>query len=119
REDDDPRAPVGQLADHRQAGPDPAVVGDLPGAGQVQGDVQVRPQEHAAAEDLQVVDGSHYRSREATSTLRSTSRLEYPHSLSEHPKTFTLLPYAIVIDESNVQDAGEPTMSDETIGSSV
>jgi len=26
---------------------------------------------------------------------------------------------AIVSDASNVQDAGEPTMSDETIGSSV
>ena len=75
REDDDPRAPVGQLADHRQAGPDPAVVGDLPGAGQVQGDVQVRPQQHAAAEDLQVIDGAHYRSREATSAVRSTIRL--------------------------------------------
>ena len=76
REDDHPRAPVGELADHRQAGPDPAVVGDLPGAGQVERHVQVRPQQHAAAEDLQVVDGPHYRSRAATSAARSTSRLE-------------------------------------------
>ena len=76
REDDHPRTAVRQLADHRQASPDPAVIGDLPGAGQVERYVQVRPQQHAPAEDLQVVDGSHYRSREATSTVRSTSRLE-------------------------------------------
>ena len=79
REDDHPCPPVGQLADYRQAGPDPAVVGDLPGAGfrdQVQRDIQVRPEQHAPAHDLKVVDGPHYRSREATSAVRSTSRLE-------------------------------------------
>ena len=40
------------------------------------GHVQVRAQQHPAAHDLQVIDGAHYRSREATSVVRSTSRLE-------------------------------------------
>ena len=51
--------------------------------------------------------------------IRSTSRHEKPHSLSYQPITFTCLPCAIVESPSMMQECGLPTMSDETIGSSV
>src|SRR6185437_5084919 len=55
---------------------------------------------------------------------RSPSRWEYPHSLSYHPCTFTIVlrsstGITMVRRESKVHDAGLPTMSDDTMGSSV
>ena len=119
--DDDPGAAVRQLLDHRQAGADTSVVGDLTAAFKVERHVQVGPQQDAAPGDVDVIDRAHvrYASRDATSAVRSASRQEKPHSLSYQPNTFTWLPYAIVIEESNVHEAGEPTMSEDTIGSSV
>ena len=55
-------------------------------------------------------------SERATRSTRSTSRFEYPHSLSYQPMTFATAPIAIVDAASNVHEAGLPTMSDETIG---
>ena len=52
-------------------------------------------------------------------SIRSTSRHEYPHSLSYQPITLTMVPCAIVERPSMMQEYGLPTMSDETIGSSV
>src|SRR5215211_6474474 len=52
-------------------------------------------------------------------STRSTRRDEYPHSLSYQPKTFTIVPEAIVSSLSKMQEYVEPTMSCETIGSSV
>jgi hypothetical protein len=84
RDDNHAGAPLGQLPDHGQAGPDPAVVGD-PGItriGQVQRHVQVGPEQDPPPADLQIVDGFHvgvmprYESREATSAVRSARRLE-------------------------------------------
>jgi hypothetical protein len=46
-------------------------------------------------------------------STRSTSRLEYPHSLSYQPRTFATFPLVIVSEASNVHDAGEPTMSED------
>src|SRR5580765_3561454 len=51
--------------------------------------------------------------------MRSTSRHEYPHSLSYQPITFTCLPCAIVERPSMMHELGLPTTSDDTIGSSV
>jgi len=62
RHDDHPGAALGQLPYGRQAGPDPAVVGD-PGAlrvGEVQRHVEVGPQQHAPAGDREVFDGFHF-----------------------------------------------------------
>ena len=59
-----------------------------------------------------------------TTSDRSTNRLAYPHSLSYQPSTLTrVIPEAdgitMVSPESKVHEAGLPTMSDETMGSSV
>src|ERR1700679_881452 len=59
-----------------------------------------------------------------TTSERSTSRLAYPHSLSYQPSTLTrVIPeaegMAMVNPASKVHDAGLPTMSEETMGSSV
>ncbi len=58
------------------------------------------------------------------SSERSTSLFEYPHSLSYQPWTLTrVIPEAdgitMVKPASNVHEAGLPTMSDDTMGSSV
>src|SRR5206468_4050094 len=50
---------------------------------------------------------------------RSTSRHDYPHSLSYQPITFTRLPFDIVDRPSMMHEWGLPTTSDDTIGSSV
>ena len=56
--------------------------------------------------------------------LRSTSRFEKPHSLSYQPNVLTSVNSSLtgmirVSPESKVHEAGEPTMSLETMGSSV
>ena len=63
-------------------------------------------------------------SRYADERQRSTSRFEYPHSLSYQPKILTSvdessMAIAIVRVESKVQEAALPTMSLETIWSSL
>ena len=71
--DDDTCARVAKIADGRQAGADPAVVGD---ALVLERDVEIGPDEDApAAEVAERVDPSHV-SREPTSRARSTSRFE-------------------------------------------
>ena len=47
---------------------------------------------------------------------RSTSRFEYPLSLSYHENTFTRLPMAMVISESITELKVDPTMSVLTNG---
>ena len=55
-----------------------------------------------------------------TLAARSTSRLEYPHSLSYQATTLTSVPsITLVSPESKIDENGEPTMSLETIGSAV
>ena len=111
------RAAIEELVQRRERGADAHIVGDRP---VLHGDVEVHPDEDAKARDVaQSVERSKRHSLDATSCTRSTSRLEYPHSLSYQPMTFTTLPMAIVDSASNVHEAGEPTMSLETIGSSV
>src|ERR1019366_5171471 len=56
RADYSPRAPPRQVGDRRQAGPDPAVVGN---AGAVERDVQVGPEQDAAGADVEVLDSPH------------------------------------------------------------
>ena len=102
------------------------VVGDLPVG---ERHVEVRAHEHPRRRRCRrgrracAASRRHRRSGRsqlaATSAARSTRRLEYPHSLSYQPTAFTTLPIAIVAAASNVHDACEPTMSLETIGSSV
>jgi hypothetical protein len=56
----------------------------------------------------------------STRCARSTSRLEYPHSLSYHERTFTWVPSTTDVSEASKTDEYEDlTMSEETIGSSV
>jgi len=49
----------------------------------------------------------------------STTRFEKPHSLSYHDATLTWRPMTFVSPASKIDEAGSPTMSVETIGSSV
>src|SRR6202041_1367722 len=87
--------------------------------------VEVDPDQHAFAVDI----GKILEEREPaqrvhcgqrpTRTLRSTSRFEYPHSLSYQPKVLTrdrssLIGMIMVSSLSKVHDAGDPTMSLET-----
>ena len=48
----------------------------------------------------------------------STSRHEYPHSLSYHPNTLTVFPWHIVSRLSKMHECWLPTMSVDTSGSS-
>jgi hypothetical protein len=55
-----------------------------------------------------------------TRSARSTSRLEYPHSLSYHARTLTWVPSTTDVSEaSKIDEYEDLTMSEETIGSSV
>src|SRR5688572_27057025 len=51
--------------------------------------------------------------------MRSARRLQYPTSLSYQPITFTRFPTTEVNSASKTQEWGFPTMSEETMGSSV
>ena len=84
------RTAVEQVAECRQRRANPRVVCDLP---VLEGNVQVRPHEDALAADVGVTDRArpvHPYGRSLP--IRSTSRLEYPHSLSYQPNTFTVRP---------------------------
>jgi len=61
RQHHDPGAPLGELADHRQRGPDAPVVGDHAAAGLVERDVEVGPDQDPAAGEVgsEVVDCLH------------------------------------------------------------
>ena len=74
-DDQHPGAAFPQLVDRRQAGPDAAVVGDR---GAVQRHVQVGPQQHDLARDVERVDALHDRAGrlDPTRAARSASRLE-------------------------------------------
>ena len=55
-----------------------------------------------------------------TRAARSTRRLEYPHSLSYQAMTFTWVSsITLVSPASKIDEYADPTMSLETIGSSV
>ena len=116
---DEHRRPVEQLVQRGRRRRDPEIVGDAP---LLQRDVQVAANQDPLSGDVTEVlerpqtPGAH--SLEAMRSTSSTRRFEYPHSLSYHPTTLTRLPMAIVKSESNVHDAGEPTMSEDTMGSS-
>src|SRR5581483_5337562 len=106
-----------EFLERRQAGPDPGVVRDRSLG---EGHVVVDANEDALPRDVaEVLEPAQPHSRLATSSTRSTSRLEYPHSLSYQPITLATLPMTIVDAASNVHDACDPTMSVDTIGSSV
>jgi len=57
--DHHPGAALGERGDHRQRRADAPVVGDLAATRLVERDVQVGPDKHAAAGDLDVVDAPH------------------------------------------------------------
>jgi len=96
---------------------DAKVIGDGPA---LERDVQVGADEDPLPGDVaEIVERGQAHSEAATISTSSTSRFEYPHSLSYQPITLTRLPMTIVDWASNVQDAGLPTTSLDTIGSSV
>src|SRR5438067_8639048 len=119
RAHDERRARVEQFPERGSRRRDPEVVRDPP---VLQRDVQIAANEDPPARDVAEVlerpqtPGAH--SLDAMSSTSSTRRFEYPHSLSYHPTTLTRLPMAMVRSESNVHDAGEPTMSEDTMGAS-
>src|SRR5262245_44269201 len=114
------RAVVLQPADRRHSGADPEVVRD---AAVVQGHVEVRTDEDPPALDgrqvLEQRQAVHSASLGPANKVKSTRRLEYPHSLSYQPSTLTRFPRAIVSSLSKMQLWGLVTMSDDTIGTSV
>ena len=106
--------PLEKQLERRLRGANARVVRDLP---ILEGHVQVRAHEHSFAADVGVANRA--RMPQSSRSMRSTRRQLKPHSLSYHPITFTWLPCAIVESPSMMQEAGLPTMSWETIGSSV
>jgi hypothetical protein len=84
RQHDHPRARVGERPDHREAGPDAAVVGDAGrprgltrGVGGVERNVEVGADEHASAPDplvQEVVEGLHGRGESRLRRLRAGNR---------------------------------------------
>src|ERR1700685_755328 len=57
---------------------------------------------------------------EASSVIKSRQRLEYPHSLSYHARTFAqFVPTTRVYPESTIEELGLPRKSMETSSSSV
>src|SRR5581483_5944361 len=101
------------LLDRRQARADAGVVRDRAlGERHVVVDADEDP---LAREVAEILEPAEPHSRLATSSTRSTSRLEYPHSLSYQPITLATLSMTIVDAASNVHDACDPTMSVDTI----
>ena len=111
------RAPaLAQRDDRRQRRADARVVRDRP---VVQRHVEVDAAEHPAAGDLQRIQAAREGAGHRYLVIRSTSRFEKPHSLSYQEMTFAWRPCAIVSFESKIDEYGLPTMSCETISSSV
>ena len=99
---DDDRPVLSQRRDRRHGGRDAKVVLDLAVA---QRHVEVDPHEHARpaphvevveCRELHAVTAAPRSSRYPTKATMSTSRLEYPHSLSYQPRILTMLPFDIV-----------------------
>jgi hypothetical protein len=99
---DDDRPSVSQRRDRRHRGRDAKVVLDLAVA---QRHVEVDPHEDARpaphvevleCRELHAVTAAPRSSRYPTKATMSTSRLEYPHSLSYQPRILTMLPFDIV-----------------------
>src|SRR5207247_1459023 len=86
----------------------------------LQRNVEIHPDENPLAPDVAEVLERPQGQREAPMRpTRSTIRLENPHSLSYQPITLTSVPLAMVDNESKMHECAFPTMSLETIGSSV
>ncbi len=85
----------------------------------VQRHVEVDAAEHPAAGDLQRIQTAREGAGHRYLVIRSTRRFEKPHSLSYQEMTFAWRPWAIVSFESKIDEYGLPTMSCETISSSV
>src|SRR5437899_2242625 len=121
---DQRRSSLQELAEGRDRGPDAEIVGDLP---VLEWDIQVAPDQDGRRDQVgQILQRPQAaraqraaQSLDATRPTKSTSRFEYPHSLSYQPMTFTRLPMTMVESESNTQEYSEPTTSLETMGSSV
>ena len=113
RAEHDPRVALAQRTDRRQRGTDARVVADHAVR---ERDVEVDPAEHPTASDLELIDPAQ---RHRTFVTRSTRRFEKPHSLSYQLTTLAVRPCTIVSCASKIDEYGEPTMSAETIGSSV
>ena len=114
RAEDHARAALAQRRDRRQRRADARVVADR---AVLQRNVEIDAAEHAPARDLQRIQAS--RQLHKTLVIRSTSRLEKPHSLSYQEMTLAWRPWTIVSLESKIDENGLPTMSCETISSSV
>src|SRR5262249_2671846 len=103
-----------QSLERRLERADAEVVGDPPTFDR---DAQVRPTGDAFALDVEIVERwEAYSPARSRNRHRSTSRFEYPHSLSYQLKTFTRLSFTIVSSELKIDECGLPTMSWETSG---
>ena len=113
RDQDQPGAAVTQLVDRRQRRADPRVVRNR---AVLERHVEVDTHQYALSIDVpEIVQCPH-----SNFCAISNTRLEYPHSLSYHETTLTIVPSMTAVSfESKIDDAGLLTMSDETIGSSV
>ena len=102
-----PCSPLAELVERRKDRADPEIVGD---DSVLQRNVEVDANEDASpGEVTEVLDGAQAPPRpayslDATSSVSSTSRFEYPHSLSYQPMTLTRFPIAMVDSASKTQE---------------
>ena len=107
------RITVEQPLQGRQRSANSGVIRDL---AVLERDVEIGSDEHPLVADGGRLDRAGVPHASSFET-RSTSRQLYPHSLSYQPKTFAVLPCAIVSSLSKMHENGEWTMSLETSGS--
>ena len=102
RADDDlSSAGVEQVAQCQERSLDTRVVRD---AAVLERDVEIGADENAPARNVRSTDGTGRVDQGRSFPIRSTSRHEYPHSLSYQPNTLTVLPCTIVSSLSKMQE---------------
>ncbi len=100
-DDDVSSAGVEQMAQRQERSLDPRVVRD---ASVLERHVEVGADENALVRDVRGADGTRYVPQGRSFPIRSTSRHEYPHSLSYQPNTLTVLPCTIVSSLSKMHE---------------
>ena len=116
--EDDGGAAIERVSNRRQRRRDPRVVGD---PAVLQRNVEVDANEDALALEVEVLDRElrHYSPFLTSIRRRSTHRLEYPHSLSYHERTFTKSPsITFVYGASTIDEFAFPLKSIDTSSSS-
>src|SRR5207302_6443432 len=128
RHQDHARPPFDQILNGRDRFSDSCIVNDPP---VLQRDVEIDPDQHALPGDVDVADGGFLQraadrgvrgqfSRSPMNTVRSTTRHEYPHSLSYQEKTLPRWsPTTIVSSASTIEECEFPLKSVDTSCSSV